>query len=253
MCIGYCTICITHWFVLLCNALEKLCNRLIIFLYDRDIIGSRASHSRNEQVKDVSDSQKTDKTTAVIDGASAAPGLQTEEDQQCKGDKALPKAAMSEGTTAGAGPSQGRVANGQTKREASLGEPSPPQESSQESRTEEGQTDVDVAVIKSWPRPLECISRYPYGNPSQPRIPRTQSVPLYPLSLQSAASHSTTEMLRAARNAALQSTTMINVRTCELSSRSTSKEDCLPPLVKPSPRTPPPTASQPIRLSDTML
>lgn len=246
--------CITHWFVL-CNALGKLCNRPIISLYDRDIIGSRASHSRNEQVKNVSDSQKTGKTTAVIDGPSAAPGLQTEEEEdwQCKGDKALPKAPMSEGMATGAGPLQDRAANGHSKGEASLEEPSPPRESSQESRTEEGQTDVKVGVIQPWPRPLECISRYPYGNPSQPRIPRTQSVPLYPLSLQSAASYSTTETLRAARNASLQSTTMINVRTCELAPRSTSKEDCLPPLVKLSPRTPPPTASQPIRLSDTIL
>ena len=226
------------------------------FPCDRDIIRSRA-HSRNERAQIVSESQKTDKTPFVDEPSAGAPGLQTEkevegEGRECSEDKLLPKAQLPGGTAEAVGSQQNRDAKEESKGEISLEEPPPPQESIQKPRTEDKPADINAGAARSWLRPPERISRYPHGNPSQPRLPRTQSVPLHPVSLQSAACSSAIKTLREARNASMQSTRMITVQPCELSPRA-SREDCLPPLVKPSPRTPPPTALQPIRLSPTIL
>lgn len=251
------------WHVLLCNALGKLCNGPIYvytsFLYGRGIIGSR-THSRNEQARNVNDSQKNGKTAAAVGEPSADPGRlpegqeeKEEEEEERKGSEGevLPSTSVPEGMTATAGPLQVREAKDPSGGGGGLPEEQPPPQGiNHEPRTED--RDTSEGPIKSWLRPPERISRYPYGNPSQPRIPRTQSVPLHPVSLKSAACASTVEALREARNASMQSAQMISVRTCALAPR-TSKEDCLPPLLKPSPRTPPPTALQPIRLSTTIL
>lgn len=250
------------WHVLLCNALGKLCNGPIYvytsFLYGRGIIGSR-THSRNEQARNVNDSQKNGKTAAAVGEPSANPGCspegqeEKEEEEERKGSEGevLPSTSVPEGMTATAGPLQVREAKDPSGGGGGLPEEQPPPQGiNHEPRTEDRDTSEDP--IKSWLRPPERISRYPYGNPFQPRIPRTQSVPLHPVSLKSAACASTVEALREAHNASMQSPQMISVRTCALTPR-TSKEDCLPPLLKPSPRTPPPTALQPIRLSTTIL
>ena len=193
------------------------------------------------------------------DEPSAAPVPQAEDEEekeaegsQCVKDNTPLKAPeSSEAVTTAGGPSQGREATDHSKEGGLMEEPSPPKENSPEAGTEEDQTEMDESALKSWPRPPEHISRYPYGNPTKPRMPRTQSVPVYPLSLQSTASHSTTKMLRAAHNVSMQSTEMIQVRTCELSPR-TSKEHGLPPIISCT-RTPPPTTSKTIKLSNTNL
>lgn len=227
-------------------------------IYGRDIIGSR-THSRNEQAQNVSDSQKTSKTAAV-GGPSADPGRlpegqkEREEGEEEAGSKGevLPNTSVPEGMTATAGPLQDREAKDSSGGGGGLPEEqTPPQETNHEPEKTEDR-DISKGPVKSWLRQPESISRYPYGNPSQRRIPRTQSVPLHPVSLKSAACASTVKALREARNASMQSAQMISVRTCALTPR-TRKEDCLPPLLKPSPRTPPPTALQPIRLSTTIL
>ena len=260
-------VCVLLWHVLLCNAFGKLRNGSMYvytsFPYGRDIIGSR-THSRNEQARNVSDSQKTKpgKTAAAVREPSADPGHlpegqkeseegEEEEEREGSEGEVLPSTSVPVGMTATAGPLQVREAEDPSGGGGGLPEEqNPPAVINHEPRTED--RDISEGPVKSWLRPPERISRYPYGNPSQPRIPRTQSVPLHPISLKSAACSSTVEALREARNASMQSAQIISVRTCALTPRA-SKEDCLPPLLKPSPRTPPPTALQPIRLATTIL
>ena len=81
--------------------------------------------------------------------------------------------------TATAGPWQDREAKDPSGGGRGLPEEqTPPEEINHEQRTED--RDISKGPIKSWLRPPERISHYPYGNPSQPRSPWTQSVPRPP-------------------------------------------------------------------------